>query len=85
MDEIVEVLNKILEKLDSINDGIDELHSKLDDMQGIGLYNSISDVHDKLEEIKNTVEQIQVKLYKHSYSHFLKNFQKVGIELCKIS
>lgn len=51
-------LNKILEKLDSINDGIDELHSKLDDMQGIGLYNSISDVHDKLEEIKNTVEQI---------------------------
>lgn len=51
MDRVVDVLQNILFELQ-------EMNSKLDDIKGSGLYNSISDVCDKLDEVKEELSEI---------------------------
>lgn len=51
MDRVVDVLQNILFELQ-------EMNSKLDDIKGSGLYNSISDVCDKLDEVKEDLSEI---------------------------
>jgi len=45
MDELVSVMKDILAELQ-------EMNSKLDDIKGVGVYNSLADVCDKLDDIK---------------------------------
>ena len=51
IDKVVDVLRDILFELQ-------EMNSKLDDIKGSGLYNSISDVCDKLDEVKEDLSEI---------------------------
>lgn len=51
IDKVVDVLRDILFELQ-------EMNSKLDDIKGSGLYNSISDVCDKLDEVKEDLSGI---------------------------
>lgn len=51
VEELVSVLNDIKYELK-------EMNGKLDDIKGIGVYNSISDVHNKLDSISNAVDSI---------------------------
>lgn len=48
MDELVNVMEEILIELK-------EMNSKLDDMQGSGIYKSISDVCDKIDSLETTI------------------------------
>ena len=48
MYEVVSVLKEILDELK-------EMNSKLDSIQGDGLWNSISDVHNKLDDIETII------------------------------
>ena len=51
MDELIEIISELLTE-------IRELNSKIDDIKGFGLYGSINDVCDKLDDIKSEVEAI---------------------------
>ena len=44
MDELLAVLENILSELE-------EMNSKLEEIKGISIYNSISDIYDKLERV----------------------------------
>ena len=48
MDELVSVMQEILAELR-------EMNSKLDEIQGIGINNSLSDVCDKLDSLETTI------------------------------
>lgn len=48
MDELVSVMQDILAELK-------EMNSKLDDIKGTGLYNSLSDVCDKIDSLETTI------------------------------
>ncbi|MGL4912862.1 MAG: hypothetical protein ACRC3Y_10595 [Romboutsia sp.] len=49
MEELVEILKEI-------NDNIILLNEKLDDIKGDGLYSSLSDVCDKIEDMKDNIQ-----------------------------
>ena len=51
IDKVVDVLRDILFELQ-------EMNSTLDAIKGSGLYNSISDVCDKLDEVKEDLSEI---------------------------
>ena len=48
MDELVTVLESILSELQTMN-------AKLDEIKGMGMYDSISDVGDKINSLETTV------------------------------
>ena len=52
MNELVEVMQQILEELRGIN-------LRLDSIQGDGLYNSIGDVHDKLDDVESAISSLE--------------------------
>lgn len=63
MEEILNILQQIAFELESINEKLD----RLEDIQGDGLYNSISDVCSKLEDIQgdglyNSISDVCSKL-----------------------
>ena len=53
MDELKGVLKDILYELQSINE-------KIDIIIGDGVYNSLSDIHTKLEAIENVVDNLEI-------------------------
>lgn len=52
MDEVVTVLESILSELQKIN-------TKLDEIKGVGIYNNISNVCDKLDEVGDKVSSLE--------------------------
>lgn len=52
MEEIKMFLQAILEEMQTIN-------ANLEEIKGEGLYNSISDVYDKVEDIQDAVKELQ--------------------------
>ena len=52
MDELVTVLESILSELQTMN-------SKLDEIKGMGMYDSISDVCDKLDEVGDKINSLE--------------------------
>lgn len=59
MDQLVEVLQEIRDGIYSMNSNIEDLKISLEELKGTGLYNSISDVYDKLGDINTTSEGIK--------------------------
>ena len=52
MDELVTVLESILSELQTMN-------AKLDEIKGMGMYDSISDVCDKLDEVGDKINSVE--------------------------
>lgn len=52
MDELVTVLESILSELQTMN-------AKLDEIKGMGMYDSISDVCDKLDEVGDKISSLE--------------------------
>lgn len=52
MDELVTVLESILSELQTMN-------AKLDEIKGMGMYDSISDVCDKLDEVGDKINSLE--------------------------
>ena len=52
MDELVAVLESILSELQTMN-------AKLDEIKGMGVYDSISDVCDKLDEVGDKINSLE--------------------------
>lgn len=52
MDELVTVLESILSELQAMN-------AKLDEIKGMGMYDSISDVCDKLDEVGDKINSLE--------------------------
>lgn len=48
-------MNEIIELLIEIRNLLSEMNEKLDDIQGVGIYNSIADVCDKLDSLDTTI------------------------------
>lgn len=64
MDQLLEVLQDIRDGIYSMNSNIEQLIDSVGELKGSGLYNSISDVCDKLDSVSSTVEAIKgVGLY----------------------
>ena len=53
MEEIKEVLNDILIELQQMNE-------KLDTIMGTGVFNSLSDIYDKLGDIESSVDNLDI-------------------------
>lgn len=56
MEELVSALNDIKTELQTMN-------NKLDDIKEMEVYNSISDVNEKLEDISSTLNNIDINTY----------------------
>lgn len=52
MDELVTVLESILSELQTMN-------AKLDEIKGMGMYDSISDVCNKLDEVGDKINSLE--------------------------
>ena len=52
MDELLAVLQDIRDGINSMALSIENLNESVNDLKGFGLYNSISDVNEKLEQRK---------------------------------
>lgn len=52
MDELVTVLESILSELQTMN-------AKLDEIKGMGMHDSISDVCDKLDEVGDKINSLE--------------------------
>lgn len=52
MDELVTVLESILSELQTMN-------AKLDEIKGMGIYDSISDVCNKLDEVGDKINSLE--------------------------
>lgn len=52
MDELVTVLESILSELQTMN-------AKLDEIKGMGMYDSISDVCDKFDEVGDKINSLE--------------------------
>lgn len=59
MEELIEVLQEIRDGINYMNTNIDELKNSIEELKGIGLYTSISDICDKLESVENEVDNIK--------------------------
>ena len=47
---------------ENINDNLENINDNLENIKGVGLYNSISDVNDKLSEVSNELFHINLKI-----------------------
>lgn len=56
MDELVMVMKDVLSELQNINE-------KLDEIRGDGLYNSLSDVCNKLDSIERSVDAVDTTIF----------------------
>lgn len=54
-----EILLAILEEFRELNIKVSEIESQLQDIKGVGLYTSLSDICDKLDEVKGEVDSIK--------------------------
>ena len=64
MEELVEAINNMNNTLFYMANQLQGIQSTLDDIKGTGLYNSITDIYDKIEEIKgyNSISDVYDKL-----------------------
>lgn len=67
LDELVSVMYKVLSELQSIDrnlvdiqglgaSSLTDICEALNDIKGVGLYNSLSDVYDKIDSLESTIE-----------------------------
>lgn len=56
MDQLIEVLQEIRDGILTMNSNIEELKTSVEELKGQGLYNSISDVCDKLESLASDIK-----------------------------
>lgn len=59
MDQLLHVLIEIRDGINLINSNISELQTSVENIQGIGLYNSLSDVSEKLDSLNEAVDSIK--------------------------
>ena len=79
MDELLAVLENILSELE-------EMNSKLEEIKGISIYNSISDIYDKLGEIEEKMENKQRDEFrKSSMAELSKKLDDVVWEISNIN
>lgn len=62
LQEILSVLKGISAKLDTTNNSLSDLSDKLDNIQGYGTNNSISDVCDKIDATNDSLSEIKDSL-----------------------
>lgn len=56
MEEMIEILKEIRDGIYSMNENIGDLKDSIDELKGNGLYNSITDVCDKLELVASDIK-----------------------------
>jgi len=56
LEQLIEVLQEIRDGIYSINSNIEDLKVSVEELKGQGLYNSISDVCDKLESLASDIK-----------------------------
>ena len=59
MDNLVNIAKNLLVVLVSIDTKLDGIYNELGNIQGSGLFNSISDLYDKLEAVENELHEIE--------------------------
>ena len=65
---------------------LEEMNSKLEEIKGISIYNSISDIYDKLGEIEEKMENIQGDEFrKSSMAELSKKLDDVVWEISNIN
>lgn len=58
MNELVSVIRDILIELQEMNSKLDKMNSKLDEIKGIGLFHSISDVYDNIDNLDSKLSDL---------------------------
>ncbi|MBE6064216.1 hypothetical protein [Clostridium cochlearium] len=62
MEELIEVLQEIRNGINDMNFNIEQLKESVEELKGIGVYNSISDVCDKLDDVYSSVTSIEIDM-----------------------
>lgn len=62
MEELLEVLEAIKDGVANINSNLEELRESVEEIKGDGLYNTLTDVCDKLDEIEFSVYSIKLSM-----------------------
>lgn len=58
MDDVIDLLEDIKELLISNNEKLTDIQDQLSDIKGYGVFDSISDIYDKLESIDLSISML---------------------------
>lgn len=59
VDELLAVLQDIRDGINSMALSIENLNESVNDLKGFGLYNSISDVNEKLDSVSEAIDDLK--------------------------
>jgi archaellum component FlaC len=59
MEGLIAVLEEIRDGINAMNYNMEQLKDSIDELKGNGLYNSISDMCDKLESVENEINSLK--------------------------
>lgn len=55
MDELIDIMRLILVEVQEMNMKLDNIDTSINEIKGFGIYNSIADVCQKLDEVDSTI------------------------------